>query len=64
MSMYKMNLMRLKIHVLRNYSNYHAEYETDMSVPFTCYTKASESDITPCIKINKPLVVNKFSNVL
>ena len=62
-----MNLMRLKIHVLRNYFNYHAKFETDQSVHLTCrhvvklsYAVASVSDITPCIKINKPLVVYKL----
>ena len=66
-----MNLMRLKIHLLRNYFIYHAKFETNQSVPFTCqhvnklsYAIASESDVTPFIKINKPLVVYKFSNVM
>ena len=48
----------LNMNIIKNESAFPVTYKKNV---FLSYDVASESEITPCIKIDKPLVVYRFT---
>ena len=57
---YQHNIMRWSTYLLFLFINH---FKALSFYNYLSYDVASGSDITPCIKIDKPLVVRRFSNV-